>query len=101
MKVDASSLTKSLLDEEVDSADGPFASRAVREANETTSSLPISEISTATQRNSYGRQYLPGRPLGMRERGLIIEQHQLGMRVKLIARSLGISHGCVSKIISR
>uniref|UniRef100_A0A8R1EJM9 Paired domain-containing protein n=1 Tax=Caenorhabditis japonica TaxID=281687 RepID=A0A8R1EJM9_CAEJA len=51
--------------------------------------------------NLYGRPYCPGRPLSMEERTRIIQLHSNGMKVNAISKSLCISHGCVSKIISR
>uniref|UniRef100_A0A1I7W7P5 Paired domain-containing protein n=1 Tax=Heterorhabditis bacteriophora TaxID=37862 RepID=A0A1I7W7P5_HETBA len=51
--------------------------------------------------NLYGRPYCPGRPLSMEERTRIIELHMSGMKVNAISKALCISHGCVSKIISR
>ncbi|KAF8373974.1 npax-3 [Pristionchus pacificus] len=51
--------------------------------------------------NLYGRPYCPGRPLSMKERLQIIEYHSSGMKVNAISKSLCISHGCVSKIITR
>ncbi|CAJ0579749.1 unnamed protein product, partial [Mesorhabditis spiculigera] len=51
--------------------------------------------------NLYGRPYCPGRPLSMLERTRIIELHLAGMKVNAISKTLCISHGCVSKIISR
>ncbi|EYB83985.1 hypothetical protein Y032_0325g2552 [Ancylostoma ceylanicum] len=51
--------------------------------------------------NLYGRPYCPGRPLSMAERRRIIELHMSGMKVNAISKTLCISHGCVSKIISR
>ncbi|VDO85514.1 unnamed protein product [Heligmosomoides polygyrus] len=51
--------------------------------------------------NLYGRPYCPGRPLSMAERRRIIDLHMSGMKVNAISKSLCISHGCVSKIISR
>ncbi|CAI2351149.1 unnamed protein product [Caenorhabditis sp. 36 PRJEB53466] len=51
--------------------------------------------------NLYGRPYCPGRPLSMEERTRIIQLHNSGMKVNAISKSLCISHGCVSKIISR
>ncbi|CAA97441.2 Paired domain-containing protein [Caenorhabditis elegans] len=51
--------------------------------------------------NLYGRPYCPGRPLSMEERTRIIQLHNNGMKVNAISKSLCISHGCVSKIISR
>uniref|UniRef100_A0A914ZTC5 Paired domain-containing protein n=1 Tax=Parascaris univalens TaxID=6257 RepID=A0A914ZTC5_PARUN len=54
-----------------------------------------------TGTNLYGRPYCPGRPLSMEDRGQIIELHMSGMKVNAISKQLCISHGCVSKIISR
>ncbi|KAK6055835.1 hypothetical protein COOONC_06660 [Cooperia oncophora] len=51
--------------------------------------------------NLYGRPYCPGRPLSMAERRQIIDLHMSGMKVNAISKALCISHGCVSKIISR
>ncbi|WKY03274.1 hypothetical protein Q1695_004763 [Nippostrongylus brasiliensis] len=51
--------------------------------------------------NLYGRPYCPGRPLSMAERQRIIDLHMSGMKVNAISKALCISHGCVSKIISR
>ncbi|PAV67449.1 hypothetical protein WR25_19490 [Diploscapter pachys] len=51
--------------------------------------------------NLYGRPYCPGRPLSMEDRTRIIEHHMNGMKVNAISKLLCISHGCVSKIISR
>lgn len=51
--------------------------------------------------NSYGRPYCPGRPLSMKERNQIIELYNNGIKVNAISKQLCISHGCVSKIISR
>ncbi|TMS37915.1 hypothetical protein L596_004751 [Steinernema carpocapsae] len=58
-------------------------------------------ISLGTGTNLYGRPYCPGRPLSMEERTQIIELHNQGMKVNAISKQLCISHGCVSKIISR
>ncbi|VDM52474.1 unnamed protein product [Angiostrongylus costaricensis] len=54
-----------------------------------------------TGTNLYGRPYCPGRPLSMVERRRIIDLHMSGMKVNAISKALCISHGCVSKIISR
>lgn len=51
--------------------------------------------------NLYGRPYCPGRPLCMEERYRIIQLFQAGMKVNAISKQLCISHGCVSKIITR
>uniref|UniRef100_A0A915DXG4 Uncharacterized protein n=1 Tax=Ditylenchus dipsaci TaxID=166011 RepID=A0A915DXG4_9BILA len=51
--------------------------------------------------NLYGRQYCPGRPLSLEERSKIINLFHAGMKVNAIAKQLCISHGCVSKIITR
>ncbi|CAD5226749.1 unnamed protein product [Bursaphelenchus xylophilus] len=51
--------------------------------------------------NLYGRPYCPGRPLSMDERYQIIQLFQAGMKVNAISKQLCISHGCVSKIITR
>ncbi|KAF7635390.1 Paired domain-containing protein [Meloidogyne graminicola] len=51
--------------------------------------------------NLYGRSYCPGRPLSMEERAKIIQLFHGGMKVNAISKQLCISHGCVSKIITR
>ncbi|KAI6181060.1 Paired domain-containing protein [Aphelenchoides besseyi] len=51
--------------------------------------------------NLYGRPYCPGRPLSMDERYQIIQLFHAGMKVNAISKQLCISHGCVSKIITR
>lgn len=51
--------------------------------------------------NLYGRPYCPGRPLSMDERAQIINLFHAGMKVNAISKRLCISHGCVSKIITR
>ncbi|KAL3082924.1 hypothetical protein niasHS_010726 [Heterodera schachtii] len=51
--------------------------------------------------NLYGRSYCPGRPLSMEERAQIIHLFHGGMKVNAISKQLCISHGCVSKIITR
>jgi len=51
--------------------------------------------------NLYGRPYCPGRPLSMEERAQIIHLFHAGMKVNAISKQLCISHGCVSKIITR
>ncbi|TMS37916.1 hypothetical protein L596_004751 [Steinernema carpocapsae] len=60
-----------------------------------------STLRKGTGTNLYGRPYCPGRPLSMEERTQIIELHNQGMKVNAISKQLCISHGCVSKIISR
>uniref|UniRef100_A0A8R1EJC7 Paired domain-containing protein n=1 Tax=Caenorhabditis japonica TaxID=281687 RepID=A0A8R1EJC7_CAEJA len=65
-------------------------------------SSPAQQTSSLDGRtNLYGRPYCPGRPLSMEERTRIIQLHSNGMKVNAISKSLCISHGCVSKIISR
>ncbi|KAI1733032.1 Paired box domain-containing protein [Ditylenchus destructor] len=51
--------------------------------------------------NLYGRPYCPGRPLNLELRSSIISLFHSGMKVNAISKQLAISHGCVSKIITR
>uniref|UniRef100_A0AC35U4R8 Paired domain-containing protein n=1 Tax=Rhabditophanes sp. KR3021 TaxID=114890 RepID=A0AC35U4R8_9BILA len=51
--------------------------------------------------NLYGRAYCPGRPLSTDDRYRIVELYEQGMKVNAISKVLCVSHGCVSKIISR
>lgn len=58
-------------------------------------------FTSANPKNVFGRHYFPGRALDMSERRRIIEKHLTGAKVSSVARELRLSHGCVSKIISR
>ncbi|MFH4975054.1 hypothetical protein AB6A40_001763 [Gnathostoma spinigerum] len=60
-----------------------------------------SRCNKGTGTNLYGRPYCPGRPLSMTDREQIIDLHMSGVKVNAISKQLCISHGCVSKIISR
>ncbi|CAG9531590.1 unnamed protein product [Cercopithifilaria johnstoni] len=52
-------------------------------------------------KNKLGRQYNPGRPLAMEERQKILQLYEKGHRVSHIARIIGVTHSCVSKIMTR
>lgn len=48
-----------------------------------------------------GRSYNPGRPLCLEDRKKIVRLYEEGCRVSHIARLIGVTHSCVSKIMSR
>ncbi|CAJ0934647.1 unnamed protein product, partial [Mesorhabditis belari] len=52
-------------------------------------------------RNRYGRIYVSGRPLVMKDRLKIVELHQKGYKKINIAKELGVTHSCVSKVLRR
>ncbi|CAB3405820.1 unnamed protein product [Caenorhabditis bovis] len=52
-------------------------------------------------RNRYGRPYISGRPLLTCDRLKIVECYQKGMKKIHIAKQLGITHSCVSKVLRR
>uniref|UniRef100_A0A7E4W4T2 Paired domain-containing protein n=1 Tax=Panagrellus redivivus TaxID=6233 RepID=A0A7E4W4T2_PANRE len=52
-------------------------------------------------RNRFGRPYISGRPLLSCDRHAIVQMYQNGHRKVAIARSLGITHSCVSKVIRK
>uniref|UniRef100_A0A0N4Z0B9 Paired domain-containing protein n=1 Tax=Parastrongyloides trichosuri TaxID=131310 RepID=A0A0N4Z0B9_PARTI len=64
---------------------------------------PSKETSTYYQvtRNRHGRPYNPGRPLEMVDRKKILNLFQQGYKVSHIAKIIGVTHSCVSKIMSR
>ncbi|CAI2343082.1 unnamed protein product [Caenorhabditis sp. 36 PRJEB53466] len=70
-------------------------------------SLSAANISTSPEINegekvkSVGRSYNPGRPLCLEDRKKIVRLYEEGCRVSHIARLIGVTHSCVSKIMSR
>ncbi|CAI2350899.1 unnamed protein product [Caenorhabditis sp. 36 PRJEB53466] len=52
-------------------------------------------------RNRYGRPYISGRPLLTCDRQKIVECYKKGMKKIHIAKQLGITHSCVSKVLRR
>uniref|UniRef100_A0AC34F8N9 Paired domain-containing protein n=1 Tax=Panagrolaimus sp. ES5 TaxID=591445 RepID=A0AC34F8N9_9BILA len=52
-------------------------------------------------RNRFGRPYISGRPLLSCDRERIIQMFHHGIRKIEIARALGVTHSCVSKVIRR
>ncbi|EGT57715.1 CBN-NPAX-4 protein [Caenorhabditis brenneri] len=50
-------------------------------------------------RNRYGRPYISGRPLLTCDRQKIVECYKKGMKKIHIAKQLGITHSCVSKVL--
>lgn len=43
----------------------------------------------------------PGRPLAMRDRQRILDLYEKGHKISHIARIIGVTHSCVSKIMTR
>uniref|UniRef100_A0A1I7T766 Paired domain-containing protein n=1 Tax=Caenorhabditis tropicalis TaxID=1561998 RepID=A0A1I7T766_9PELO len=70
-------------------------------------SLSAANISTSPEINegekvkAVGRSYNPGRPLCLEDRKKIVRLYEEGCRVSHIARLIGVTHSCVSKIMSR
>ncbi|OZC12022.1 Helix-turn-helix domain of resolvase [Onchocerca flexuosa] len=54
-----------------------------------------------SSKNKLGRLYNPGRPLAMEERQKILQLYKKGHRISHIARIIGVTHSCVSKIMTR
>ncbi|KAF7635157.1 Metalloendopeptidase, partial [Meloidogyne graminicola] len=52
-------------------------------------------------KNKLGRSYNPGRPLGILDRQKILELYQNGLKISHIAKIIGVTHSCVSKIMTR
>ncbi|CAI4227912.1 unnamed protein product [Auanema sp. JU1783] len=52
-------------------------------------------------RNRYGRPYISGRPLLTCDRKKILQLFQMGIKKIHIAKSLGITHSCVSKVLRK
>uniref|UniRef100_A0A1I7VX79 Paired domain-containing protein n=1 Tax=Loa loa TaxID=7209 RepID=A0A1I7VX79_LOALO len=62
-----------------------------------TATMPL----TTSSKNKLGRPYNPGRPLAMEERQKILQLYEKGHRISHIARIIGVTHSCVSKIMTR
>ncbi|VDO96102.1 unnamed protein product [Heligmosomoides polygyrus] len=54
-----------------------------------------------SDRNKQGRAYNPGRPLSMSDRERILQLYEKGHKISHIARMIGVTHSCVSKIMTR
>ena len=57
--------------------------------------------SNATRINQFGGKYQNGKALPMRVRRQIVHMAHSGMKPSQISQDLKVSHGCVSKILSR
>lgn len=58
-------------------------------------------IADNSDRNKQGRAYNPGRPLSMSDRERILQLYEKGHKISHIARMIGVTHSCVSKIMTR
>ncbi|GMT13220.1 hypothetical protein PFISCL1PPCAC_4517, partial [Pristionchus fissidentatus] len=61
----------------------------------------VSPPKSSNTRNKLGRSYNPGRPLAMEDRRRILDLYEQGHKISHIARQIGVTHSCVSKIMSR
>ncbi|CEF59965.1 Paired domain and Homeodomain-like and Winged helix-turn-helix DNA-binding domain-containing protein [Strongyloides ratti] len=55
----------------------------------------------ASGKNRFGRPYISGRPLLNCDRKKIVELFKAGVKKIDIARSLGVTHSCISKVIRK
>ncbi|VDD95168.1 unnamed protein product [Enterobius vermicularis] len=55
----------------------------------------------SSTKNKLGRMYNPGRPLAMADRQKILHLYEKGHKISHIARIIGVTHSCVSKIMTR
>uniref|UniRef100_A0A915AFT6 Paired domain-containing protein n=1 Tax=Parascaris univalens TaxID=6257 RepID=A0A915AFT6_PARUN len=56
---------------------------------------------SSSSKNKLGRAYSPGRPLAMVDRQRILQLYEKGHKISHIARIIGVTHSCVSKIMTR
>uniref|UniRef100_A0A0M3HXT9 Paired domain-containing protein n=1 Tax=Ascaris lumbricoides TaxID=6252 RepID=A0A0M3HXT9_ASCLU len=61
----------------------------------------ITSYATLSAKNKLGRAYSPGRPLAMADRQRILQLYEKGHKISHIARIIGVTHSCVSKIMTR
>uniref|UniRef100_A0AC35U4C8 Paired domain-containing protein n=1 Tax=Rhabditophanes sp. KR3021 TaxID=114890 RepID=A0AC35U4C8_9BILA len=69
--------------------------------NETLPDEDLINSFSSSSKNKLGRTYNPGRPLAMIDRHRILELYEKGHKISHIARIIGVTHSCVSKIMSR
>lgn len=63
-------------------------------------SQPVRAVGESA-RNRFGRPYISGRPLLACDRHKIVQLYSEGARKITIARAIGVTHSCVSKVIRR
>ncbi|VDK63072.1 unnamed protein product [Onchocerca ochengi] len=85
---------------------GSMKKKKKKKKKEAQSKNPCKLIATTTpqatsSKNKLGRLYNPGRPLAMEERQKILQLYKNGHRISHIARIIGVTHSCVSKIMTR
>uniref|UniRef100_A0AC34QVX2 Paired domain-containing protein n=1 Tax=Panagrolaimus sp. JU765 TaxID=591449 RepID=A0AC34QVX2_9BILA len=61
----------------------------------------LSYLQNSISKNKLGRSYNPGRPLAMADRQKILDLYEKGYKISHIARIIGVTHSCVSKIMTR
>uniref|UniRef100_A0AC35GCR9 Paired domain-containing protein n=1 Tax=Panagrolaimus sp. PS1159 TaxID=55785 RepID=A0AC35GCR9_9BILA len=64
-------------------------------------SAELDYLHNSISKNKLGRSYNPGRPLAMADRARILELYEKGHKISHIARIIGVTHSCVSKIMTR
>ncbi|KJH42770.1 paired box' domain protein [Dictyocaulus viviparus] len=77
----------------------PTATSAFIESSTTHTQRPTT--TPYQSRNRYGRPYISGRPLLTCDRQKIVQLYETGMKKIHIAKQLGITHSCVSKILKK
>ncbi|KAI1702543.1 Paired box domain-containing protein [Ditylenchus destructor] len=65
------------------------------------SNLSGTRTSKTTSKSGNSRDYNRGKPLSMDLREMILQLYLNGLRISKIARRVGVSHSCVSKIVQR
>ncbi|KAI6197047.1 Paired box protein Pax-6 [Aphelenchoides besseyi] len=58
-------------------------------------------MQNSVSKNKLGRSYNPGRPLAMADRQRILDLYKQGVKISHIARCIGVTHSCVSKLMTR
>ncbi|KAL3071946.1 hypothetical protein niasHT_035816 [Heterodera trifolii] len=83
------------------SSSSAFASPSLSSATLSASNNEFVDRIGESARNRFGRPYISGRPLLLCDRQKIIKMYREGRRKIAIAREIGVTHSCVSKVIRR